>query len=331
MKSWLRAWGGGATCHTLLHLGCFDPLPKIFWHLSSPQPRIQIDTLGSDATHLQGMWSCFYCIANELPYNHDDDEFILTINAFFRQNGNINNISRLCSNFVDTSNDNEDNDGPGTFETTCNYYFSDIFNSKFESYKENNVLSMFHLKCQSLASKYMSCHDYIKSLHHKLSIYTFSETWFKQNVPSILCWDTLFYTTRLGGGVCLYIDSNLNYKERPDISFNNDDIDSLFLELQFNFHKNVIAGVIYKAPNSDGKSFNDLLDKCLSAISKENKYCYILGDFNFYILRHSSHSQTGNCLSVMYSNGLQPLITKPTRATAPSCTCTDNIFTNVLD
>ena len=36
MKSWLRAWGGGVTCHTLLPLGCFDPLPKIFWHLSSP-------------------------------------------------------------------------------------------------------------------------------------------------------------------------------------------------------------------------------------------------------------------------------------------------------
>ena len=31
--------GGGATCHTLLPLGCFDPLPKIFWHLSSPPPN----------------------------------------------------------------------------------------------------------------------------------------------------------------------------------------------------------------------------------------------------------------------------------------------------
>ena len=69
----------------------------------------------------------------------------------------------------------------------------------------------------------------------------------------------------------------------------------------------------------------------MSAISKEKRYCYILGDFNFDILRHSSHSQTGNFLSVMYSNGLQPLITKPTRVTASSCTCIDNIFTNVLN
>lgn len=211
----------------------------------------------SDATHSQGMWSCFYCVANELPFNHiiDDDEFIFTINAFFRQNGNINNISRLCSNLFDTFNDNEDNDGPGTFETACNYYFSDTFNSKFESYKENNVLSMFHLNCQSLASKYMSFQDYIKSLHHRFSIYAFTETWFKQNVPSM--YNMLGYsflhksrTTRVGGGVCLYIDSNLNYKERPDISFNNDDIDSLFIELQFNSHKNVITSNSFKNPRT---------------------------------------------------------------------------------
>ena len=35
MKKLITWKVGGATCHTLLPLGCFDPLPKIFWHLSS--------------------------------------------------------------------------------------------------------------------------------------------------------------------------------------------------------------------------------------------------------------------------------------------------------
>ena len=139
---------------------------------------------------------------------------------------------------------------PGNFEITCNYYFRYTFNSKLESYKEYNVLSMFYLNFQSLASKYMSFQDYI--------------------IKRILFF-TKIQNNRLGGGVCLCIDSNLNYKERPDISFGNDDINSLFIELQLTSQKNVIVGVIYKAPNSDGKSFNDLLDKCLSAISKENR------------------------------------------------------------
>ena len=70
----LITWkGGGATCHTLLPLGCFDPLPKIFWHLSSPQPRIQIDTVDinpykhSPSASSCVMWSdwrrvAYYCV-----------------------------------------------------------------------------------------------------------------------------------------------------------------------------------------------------------------------------------------------------------------------------
>ena len=48
-------------------------------------------------------------------------------------------------------------------------------------------------------------------------------------------------------------------------------------------------------------------------------------------MRHSSHSQIGNFLSVMYSNDFQPLITKPTCVTASCCTFIDNIFNNFLD
>ena len=68
--------------------------------------------------------------------------------------------------------------------------------------------------------------------------------------------------------------------------------------------KNIIIGVVYKAPNSDANTFNSMLEHCVSKVGKENKLCYILGDFNFDILKHSNNASTSNFLSVMYTHGL---------------------------
>ena len=136
--------------------------------------------------------------------------------------------------------------------------------------------------------------------------------------------------SRRGGGVCLYIDSRFSYEERRDLSFSNEFTDTLFIEIYMEHEKNIIVGVVYKAPNSDGTEFNDLLENCVSAVTRENKPCYLLGDFNFDILKYSSHSATGDFLSTMYTHGFRPLITKPTRLTKNSCTCIDNIFTNTF-
>ena len=77
--------------------------------------------------------------------------------------------------------------------------------------------------------------------------------------------------------------------------------------------------------------FNDLLEQCLGEIGRENKPCYIVGDFNFDLLNSSLHSDTDSFISSMYSFSFFPLITKPTRVTTRSCSCIDNIFTNVVD
>ena len=94
--------------------------------------------------------------------------------------------------------------------------------------------------------------------------------------------------------------------------------------------KNVIVGTIYKSPDSSGSEFNDLLEQCLGKIGRENKPCYIVGDFNFDLLNYFRHSDTDSFI-IMYSFSFFPLITKPTRVTTRSCSCIDNIFTNVVD
>ena len=53
-----------------------------------------------------------------------------------------------------------------------------------------------------------------------------------------------------------------------------------------------------------------------------------MGDYNINLLKVESHSLTADFNDLMYSYGLIPLITRPTRVTENSATLIDNIFTN---
>lgn len=56
-----------------------------------------------------------------------------------------------------------------------------------------------------------------------------------------------------------------------------------------------------------------------------------MGDFNINILNIDSHQPTYDFINLMSSNGLYPLISKPTRITGSTATLIDNIFTNNLE
>ena len=58
----------------------------------------------------------------------------------------------------------------------------------------------------------------------------------------------------------------------------------------------------------------------LSDLRKENKICYLIGDFNINLLNHDSHGLTGDFYDLMTSNSFLPLISRPTRITATSAT-----------
>ena len=57
---------------------------------------------------------------------------------------------------------------------------------------------------------------------------------------------------------------------------------------------------------------------------------YICGDFNIDLMKQDTHSHTTQYLDTMFSMGLYPLITKPSRITTHSATLIDNIFSNEL-
>ena len=225
----------------------------------------------------------------------------------------------------------DDNVSINNLESPCNYYFNDNFNHKYLKCQNEAVFSLFHLNAQSLSAKYECLTDYLSSLCHKFSIYAFTETWFNSNLSSLYNMPgySLLHRSRegrRGGGVCFYVESKYVFKERDDLVFSNEYTDTLFIEIDMKHAKNVIIGVVYRAPNSNPSDFNGMLEKSLKAIAMENKLCYIVGDFNFDILKYSVSSCTSEFMSVMYSHGLYPLITKPARLTARSYPCIDNII-----
>ena len=89
------------------------------------------------------------------------------------------------------------------------------------------------------------------------------------------------------GGVGLYIQSYLKFKLRTDLQY------------------------------SDNAQY---LDGVLSTISFENKLFFLMGDFNINILNSQSHQPSNEFISLMISNSLYPLISKPTRITSSTAT-----------
>ena len=59
-----------------------------------------------------------------------------------------------------------------------------------------------------------------------------------------------------------------------------------------------------------------------------NKTIYLCGDFNIDLLQSDKNNSISNCIDHLYSMGLHPLITRPTRITCQSKTLIDNIFTS---
>ena len=95
-----------------------------------------------------------------------------------------------------------------------------------------------------------------------------------------------------------------------------------------NSDKNIIVCVIHRPPNTDTLVFNKMFGDLLDINKRENKLCYILGDYDINLLNHDTHSATAQFIDMLYPNAFVPLINRPTRVTPSSATLIDKIFSN---
>jgi len=129
------------------------------------------------------------------------------------------------------------------------------------------------------------------------------------------------------GGTGIFVSKKLSSSIRNDFSCTRVEFEALWIEIETDLHHNLVCGVIYRHPNNNCESFLNYMNHTVESISKENKYCIIMGDFNIDLL-NVSHASTEHFLDILETNFFSPHILQPTRITHHSATLIDNIFFN---
>ena len=181
--------------------------------------------------------------------------------------------------------------------------------------------SFLHVTIRSLQRNVNSLSILLTCLNIKFSLIGVSETWLNDYSHSVdIDGFNFIYnhrSNRTGGGVGLYIWDNLDCNFRPDLSFDDIDVaESLFIDISRPHGKNIIGGVIYRPPNQSVGDFMSKHNDLLAKIFRENKICFILGDFNLNLINLQHHQNTGEFLDGLDSNMFFPMITRPTRITS---------------
>lgn len=284
-------------------------------------------------------------LENNLPfYDLDDESFQLALfeSHYGRVNFDPDRLSSLNYNPLFTNTNRHltlsgDLDPDSNFypdSNCCNYYIEDQFNEMFRQRDhEGNNFSILHLNIRSLQSNFNNLTDFLSNLDIKFSIIGITETWLQDAVHSVDIDGYNFIhkhrSNRSGGGVGLYLSNELEFKIRGDLIIDEvETAESLFIEIVTSQGKNIIVGVIYRPPNSNVSTFLIKYNELIGKISRENKECYIIGDFNLNLMNYQRHSSTGEFLDGMYTCMFFPLITRPSRLTSHTSTLIDNIFTN---
>ena len=199
-------------------------------------------------------------------------------------------------------------------------------------------LHFMHLNIRSILAK--GKFDMLKAqiINSNLSIFTISETWLNQKIPTSMISIPGFSTVRLdrptslksrGGGLLTYISNDLSYDDNNFNHLNlvNSDIELQCLSLDLEHVRQMIVINIYRPPQGSISKFIETLSDTLTKMKRTaNSEIYILGDFNIDMLDKKSKNAKDLFLNIKIFGGL-PLIHEFTRKSSNS-TCIDQIFTN---
>ena len=169
----------------------------------------------------------------------------------------------------------------------CKYYTELEFNQQFP--QQDYKLSMFNLNVRSLPKNIDKVKHFLEGLHYNFSILSFTETRlcdYNISTHNFNGYTHLFKTrgnNKVGGGVSMFINSRINYLCRDDIKLDLEFIDVLAIEIpkdELNTKNNIIIISLYQPLNIQAKLFTDKFTELLQFLNRENKFIFILGDFN---------------------------------------------------
>ena len=270
---------------------------------------------------------------DELHYLSIDDNLI----DLYDNCSGLNYEPFKCSEtneYFTTDKIDPDNNVHNKLDVSSLYYTEEQFKNKYRSSDGFKDFSLIHFNCRSLSSNFSKLKDSVLGLEMKFDVIALSETWLKDNDNTMFEMEgynnfVCSRTDKSGGGVALYINDSLQHRYLPDKSiYINNCAEIVSVEITLRNGKKVIICCIYRAPNTDLNTLSEFINYILSNIGKRT--VYMCGDFNVDLLQYDKHADTNDFIDQLYSLGLHPLITRPTRITSHSKTLIDNIFTTDL-
>ena len=244
-----------------------------------------------------------------LPFNSlDSSDFLSVIDDM---NGppnshpctipNLNDF--VSSNFPNLTNFRVDPNDPLMIPTNNCLYSTDLdFVNNVHNY--GSKLTLIHFNIRSLSKHFEQLKDILHSLC-EFSLIALSETWLKNTSPDMFSLPGYSLITnnrsgKRGGGVALYIHSDIHYDVREDLCHSTDSLESLFIEIKIPAAKNIVAGVMYKPPQAPHTDFMLLFQGIIAKLASDNNRCLLTGDFNINILNYNTCSATQNFLDAIF-------------------------------
>ena len=130
---------------------------------------------------------------------------------------------------------------------------------------------------------------------------------------------------RHGGGVCIYVRCNLNYKICEDLSC--DELEYLTVEITKPRTKPLLISTWYRPPDSPMYHFN-YFENIVEKVDVTNHDYFLLGDINVNLMSGVTSVNATKLNDIFELFGLKQLIVDPTRTTPYSSTLIDLCVTN---
>ena len=235
--------------------------------------------------------------------------------------------------------DEETDQADGSLLKHVNSIYYDL--TEFNQIELDNKSSSFgfiHLNIASLQKYFDDLDLLLSQVNHSFDIIGITEHKLNNDAPfsnfDLPGYSPFLFaaTETTHGGAGFFLRNNLNYTLRDDLCFNSaGNFESIFVEIEFQ-KKNLVVGCIYRHPNSKISIVDfttNHLEPILHKISKENKQCVLMGDFNINLLKFDVLSSSKHFYNCFSSHFFSPFIPQPSRLV--SNTLIDNIMFNSLE
>ena len=219
----------------------------------------------------------------------------------------------------------------GVQDLLCDSNYTEVDRQMQTEIKDLNIIQLnirgINLKVTEL--KYLIDH----SLHGSPpDIIALCETWLTKNspIPKILGYKLVqkCREDKRGGGVALLISNRIQFKVLNDITYEDPDVESCFVEIKLHTRQ-IIIGSCYRPPNTDSGRFIKSHKALLQTLFNRNRSVIIGMDHNLDLLKSGHHSKTQEFLETNLNANIYPTIIRPTRISKTTATLIDNIFVSL--